>query len=254
MAMIDGQADTFDLDAIAVSDRFRLFGFTRRDDYVAYLWVLRALDRLRGAHVAQAHTDDVAEVLAEFATAHETVTRNLTSLRGRLDNLVDDGLLHRLEDASRAGSLARYRNRNRQSVYQFSELGHRAYTAVEGVLAARVEDANLSRLVFSDTVRDLHELAEANRDQYPPGSRGTGRRAAVDAVRRRPRRLGAPVDGRPGLVLRRQRGIPRRRAGRCYPRRAMYDLFHAFTYPQKGSSNDTRKSPLTWEPPYGIEP
>ncbi len=160
MAMINHQTDAFDLDALAVSDRFRLFGFTRRDDYVAYLWVLRALDRLRGARMAQAHTDDVAEVLAEFAAAHETVPRNLASLRGRLDNLVDDGVLHRLEDASRAGSLARYRNR--QSVYQFSELGHRAYTAVEGVLAARVEDANLSRLVFSDILRDLHGLAEAN--------------------------------------------------------------------------------------------
>jgi Protein of unknown function (DUF2397) len=85
----------------------------------------------------------------------------LTSLRGRLDNLTDDGILHRLEDASRAGSLARYRNR--QSVYQFSELGHRAYAAVEGVLAARVQDANLSRLVFSDILRDMRGLAEANR-------------------------------------------------------------------------------------------
>jgi len=160
MAMINGQVDAFDLDALAVSDRFRLFGFTRRDDYLAYLWVLRALDRLRAAHVAQAHTDDVAEVLAEFAVGYETVPSNLTSLRGRLDNLADDGVLHRLEDASRAGSLARYRNR--QSVYQFSELGHRAYTAVEGVLAARVEDASLSRLVFSDILRDLHGLAEAN--------------------------------------------------------------------------------------------
>ena len=34
----------YDLDALAVSDRFRLFNFTRRDDYVAYLWVLRAMD------------------------------------------------------------------------------------------------------------------------------------------------------------------------------------------------------------------
>ncbi len=160
MALINGQADAFDLDALVVSDRFRLFGFTRRDDYVAYLWVLRALDRLRAAHVAQAHTDDVAEILADFAVGYETVPSNLTSLRSRLDNLADDGLLHRLEDASRVGSLARYRNR--QSVYQFSELGHRAYTAVEAVLAARVEDANLSRLVFSDILRDLHGLAEAN--------------------------------------------------------------------------------------------
>jgi uncharacterized protein (TIGR02677 family) len=161
MAIPDDQADPFNLDALAVSDRFRLFGFTRRDDYLAYLWVLRALDRLRGAHVAQAHTDDVAEVLAELAAHHDSVPRNLTSLRDRLDNLADDGLLHRLEDASRAGSLARYRNR--QSVYQFSELGHRAFTAVEGVLAARVQDANLSRLVFSDILRDLNGLAEANR-------------------------------------------------------------------------------------------
>ncbi len=161
MAVLNDQADPFNLDALAVSDRFRLFGFTRRDDYVAYLWVLRAMDRLRGAHVAQAHTDDVAEVLAELAAAHNSVPRNLISLRGRLDNLTDDGVLHRLEDASRAGSLARYRNR--QSVYQFSELGHRAYTAVEGVLAARVHDANLSRLMFSDILRDLQGLAEANR-------------------------------------------------------------------------------------------
>src|SRR5580658_632184 len=129
MAMAGGSADSFDLDALAVSDRFRLFNFTRRDDYLAYLWVLRAMDRLRGMHVAQSHSDDVAAGLSELAAAH-------------------DGVLHRLEDASRAGSLARYRNR--QSVYQFTELGHRAYMAVEGVLAARVQDANLSRLVFSD--------------------------------------------------------------------------------------------------------
>jgi uncharacterized protein (TIGR02677 family) len=161
MAALADQADRYDLDTIAVSDRFRLFHFTRRDDYVAYLWVLRAMDRLRGMHVAQSHTDDVAGVLAELGAAHDGVPENVTNLRDRLDNLVDDGILHRLEDASRAGSLARYRNR--QSVYQFSELGHRAYAAVEGVLAARVQDANLSRLAFSDILRDLHDLAAANR-------------------------------------------------------------------------------------------
>jgi hypothetical protein len=146
MAIASGQAGSYDLDALAVSDRFRLFNFTRRDDYVAYLWVLRAMDRLRGMHVAQSHTDDVAEVLAELAATHDSVAEDVGNLRNRLDYLSDDGVLHRLEDASRAGSLARYRNR--QSVYQFSELGHRAYMAVEGVLAARVQDANMSRLVF----------------------------------------------------------------------------------------------------------
>jgi uncharacterized protein (TIGR02677 family) len=162
MAMAGSRPGPYDLDSFAVGDRFRLFNFTRRDDYVAYLWILRAMDRLRGMHAAQSHTDDVAAALTELASTHDSVPANLGNLRDRLDNLFDDGVLHRLEDASRAGSLARYRNR--QSVYQFTELGHRAYTAVEGVLAARVQDANLSRLVFSDILRDLQGLAKANRD------------------------------------------------------------------------------------------
>ena len=155
---------SLDLDALAVSDRFRLFNFTRRDDHLAYLWVLRALERLRAVHHVQAHTEDVAQALTELAGLHEDVPEfdDLTALRGRLDALADDQILHRLEDAARAGSLARYRNR--QSVYQFSELGHRAYTAVEGVLAARVQDANLSRLVFSDILEDLRALHAATRD------------------------------------------------------------------------------------------
>jgi uncharacterized protein (TIGR02677 family) len=156
------ERNSLDLDALAVSDRFRLFNFTRRDDHVAYLWVLRALDRLRAVHQVQAHPDDVASALAELAAAHDEVPR-LDGLREKLDALAEDGVVHRLEDASRAGSLARYRNR--QSVYQFSELGYRAFAAVEDVLSARIRDANLSRLVFSDILDDLRALAAATRRQ-----------------------------------------------------------------------------------------
>jgi uncharacterized protein (TIGR02677 family) len=162
----DPESDSLDLDALAVSDRLRLFNFTRRDDHIAYLWVLRALDRLRVVHQVQAHSEDVAQALAELAAAHQAVPikdmpafHDQMRLRERLDALADDQILHRLEDASRAGSLARYRNR--QSVYQFSELGYRAYAAVEDVLAARVRDANLSRLVFSDILDDLRALHTA---------------------------------------------------------------------------------------------
>jgi len=154
-----GERNSLDLDALAVSDRFRLFNFTRRDDHVAYLWVLRALDRLRGVHQVQAHTDDVATALAELAAVYDEAPRLDGSLREKLDALAEDGMVHRLEDASRAGSLARYRNR--QSVYQFSELGYRAFAAVEDVLSARIRDANLSRLVFSDILDDLKALAAA---------------------------------------------------------------------------------------------
>ena len=155
--------DALDLDALAVSDRFRLFNFTRRDDHVAYLWVLRALERLRAVHQVQAHSEDVAQALSELARNHGDVPAiEDAKLRERLDALAEDQILHRLEDASRAGSLARYRNR--QSVYQFSELGYRAYAAVEDVLKARVRDANLSRLVFSDILEDLKGLAGATRN------------------------------------------------------------------------------------------
>jgi hypothetical protein len=102
------ERNSLDLDALAVSDRFRLFNFTRRDDHVAYLWVLRALDRLRGVHQVQAHTDDVAAALAELAALHDEASRlDGSSLREKLDALADDGMVHRLEDASRVGSLAR---------------------------------------------------------------------------------------------------------------------------------------------------
>ena len=158
-----GERNPLDLDALAVSDRFRLFNFTRRDDHVAYLWVLRALDRLRSVHQVQAHTDDVAAAVAELAAVHDEIPGLNGTLREKLDALAEDGIVHRLEDASRAGSLARYRNR--QSVYQFSELGYRAFAAVEDVLSARIRDANLSRLVFSDILDDLKVLAAATRAQ-----------------------------------------------------------------------------------------
>jgi uncharacterized protein (TIGR02677 family) len=157
------ERNSLDLDALAVGDRFRLFNFTRRDDHVAYLWVLRALDRLRAVHQVQAHPDEVAAALAELAAVHDEVPQVDGGLREKLDALAEDGVVHRLEDASRAGSLARYRNR--QSVYQFSELGYRAFAAVEDVLSARIRDANLSRLVFSDILDDLRALAAAARAQ-----------------------------------------------------------------------------------------
>ncbi|HYS33115.1 MAG TPA: TIGR02677 family protein [Streptosporangiaceae bacterium] len=173
-----GERNALDLDALAVSDRFRLFNFTRRDDHVAYLWVLRALDRLRAVHQVQAHSDEVAAALAELAAFHDEAPRLDGSLREKLDALAEDGMVHRLEDASRAGSLARYRNR--QSVYQFSELGYRAFAAVEDVLAARISDANLSRLVFSDILDDLKSLAAAVRDA--DGQQVYRRLSRLDAV------------------------------------------------------------------------
>lgn len=152
------------LDALAISDRFRLLNFVKRDDHLAYLWILRAIDRLRAVHRVQVGVGDIAAVLREFSSVyHDVPLLEDVTLRQRLDMLAadDERVLHRLDDASRAGSLARYRNR--QSVYQFTELGYRAFTLLEDLLSVRVRDANLSRLAFSDILDDLRSLAEANR-------------------------------------------------------------------------------------------
>jgi hypothetical protein len=70
---------SLDLDALAVSDRFRLFNFTRRDDHLAYLWVLCALERLRAVHHVQAHTEDVAQGLADRTCVRRSLPGSATS-------------------------------------------------------------------------------------------------------------------------------------------------------------------------------
>ncbi|MGH3293470.1 MAG: TIGR02677 family protein, partial [Trebonia sp.] len=69
-------------------------------------------------------------------------------------------------DGTRAANLAEYRNRH--YVYQFTQAGYRAYRAVEEVLSASLEDAQLSRLVFPDILADLRTLAEAARSGDAP--------------------------------------------------------------------------------------
>lgn len=150
-----------DFDQLTLEERLRLFAFTQRENHLAYYWVLRALDRLRETHRPQAGPGEVAEALAELAREHHGVPDPGDSLRKLLDDLRDEDVLHRAEDASRAGSLANYRNRN--SIYQFTEIGYRTYQAVQAVLSARVSDANLSRLVVTELLRDLRALAAANR-------------------------------------------------------------------------------------------
>ncbi len=170
-----------------------------------------------------------AVALAELAAVHEDVPahHDLVRLRERLDALADDQILHRLEDASRAGSLARYRNR--QSVYQFSELGYRAYAAVEDVLAARIRDANLSRLVFSDILDDLRALAAA----VAAGDQRPGVPAAVTAGHRPrrhvpPRGAVPPDAGRAHAVDRHlARDVPEVQERAAHP----HDRFHGRARP-----------------------
>nr|WP_277605607.1 TIGR02677 family protein [Glycomyces sp. L485] len=140
----------------------RLFSFITADQRHDYLWVLRAIDMARANYQVVLSTEAVARALDALAERDGGCPRgDEVELAARLDSLDEWGVLDRTQDAARAATLAEYRRRH--SVYQFTEAGHRAFTAVESVLGATMEEASLSRTVFQDLLEDLGQLAEANR-------------------------------------------------------------------------------------------
>ena len=156
----------FGLAAFTQDDRLRLFAFASAEKAVQYLWTLRAMERSRANYVVLLHANDVAaaltELAGEYADRAEVPRLTGEDLTPLLDQLFGWQLLDRSYDGARAATLTEYRNRH--YVYQFSQAGYRAYRAVEEVLAARLDDATLSRLVLPELLADLGELAAANRE------------------------------------------------------------------------------------------
>ncbi|MGD9529845.1 TIGR02677 family protein [Pseudonocardia sp.] len=148
----------FGIDAFTLDDRMRLFHFLAAEKRTSYLWLLRAFDRARANYQVLLHTPDVAVHLEELAAEHPDCALP-DDLAAALDALVAWGNLDRGQDAARAATVQEYRNRH--SVYQLTDAGYRAYRAVEQVLAARLDDATLSRLVFPDILADLRALVTA---------------------------------------------------------------------------------------------
>ncbi|MFI1917704.1 TIGR02677 family protein [Nocardia sp. NPDC020380] len=145
------------------ADRLRLFSFATAEKRADYLWVLRAFDTARAAYVVLLHASDVAETLTRCPGAPALTPTEVGPL---LEQLHQWGVLERSYDGTRAATLAEYRNRH--FVYQFSQAGYQAYRAVSDVLAARLDEAALSRLVLPELLADLHTLAEANRGGDAP--------------------------------------------------------------------------------------
>ncbi|MET8423238.1 TIGR02677 family protein [Nocardia sp. NPDC004860] len=145
------------------ADRLRLFSFATAEKRADYLWVLRAFDTARAAYVVLLHASDVADSLDRCPGAPALTATEVGPL---LEQLHQWGVLERSYDGTRAATLAEYRNRH--FVYQFSQAGYQAYRAVSDVLAARLDEAALSRLVLQELLADLHTLAEANKSADAP--------------------------------------------------------------------------------------
>jgi uncharacterized protein (TIGR02677 family) len=154
----------FGIDAFTADDRLRLFHFAAAEKRHEYLWLLRAFDRARANYQVLMHVADAQAALD--AMVEERPDAQASDVQSLLDSLADWQVLDRSYDGTRAANLAEYRNRH--YVYQFTQAGYRAYRAVEDVLSASLEDAQLSRLVFPDILADLQALAEAAREGDAP--------------------------------------------------------------------------------------
>jgi len=150
----------FGIDAFTLDDRLRLFHFAAAEKRHEYLWLLRAFDRARANYQVLIHAADAQTMLAGLAETNPEAG-TVGDVQVLLDALAEWQVLDRSYDGTRAANLAEYRNRH--YVYQFTQAGYRAYRAVEEVLGASLEDAQLSRLVFPDILADLVTLAEAAR-------------------------------------------------------------------------------------------
>src|SRR5690606_4359051 len=138
-------------------ERLRLFSFATAEKRADYLRVLRAFDSARAAYVVLLHADDVADWIARTEAggrgdAPAGVPLPSAEIGPLLEQLHRWGVLERSYDGTRAATLAEYRNRH--YVYQFAQAGFQAYRAVAGVLAARMDDASLSRLVLPELLAD----------------------------------------------------------------------------------------------------
>ncbi|WP_420497658.1 TIGR02677 family protein [Parafrankia soli] len=160
----DVPGGAFGIAAFTADDRLRLFHFAATEKRHEYLWLLRALDRARADYQVLVHVADAQAALD--ALAEERPDARVSDVQSLLDSLADWKVLDRSYDGTRAANLAEYRNRH--YVYQFTQAGYRAYRAVEDVLSASLEDAQLSRLVFPDILADLRALAEAVREGDAP--------------------------------------------------------------------------------------
>ena len=150
----------FGIDAFTLDDRLRLFHFAAAEKRQEYLWLLRAFDRARANYQVLMHASDACAVLGQLA-AEQPEAATAGDVQVLLDALAEWQVLDRSYDGTRAANLAEYRNRH--YVYQFTQAGYRAFRAVEDVLTASLEDAQLSRLVFPDILADLRALAGAVR-------------------------------------------------------------------------------------------
>ncbi|MDZ7732579.1 MAG: DUF2397 family protein [Acidimicrobiia bacterium] len=127
-------------------ERLRLFGWAAAEDRRLYLAILRAFERARESYTVQLRPPELADALADGPAA----ALDADGLVRHLDYLADAGVLERSQDAARVASVEDYKRR--RPVYQFTELGWRAFRNVDEVLRARPGEGQLQRVRCSRAI------------------------------------------------------------------------------------------------------
>lgn len=136
--------------------RLRLFAFTQSDKRLGYLAVLGRFDTEREHSRLQLAA---ADLVGADPVDGPPLPRTEEAALAALDQLHSWGLLDRVQDDRRVRTIAEYRQR--RSVYQMTELGWLAWSAVQGVLDAEAGEAELRRLVLTKVGEELVALEAA---------------------------------------------------------------------------------------------
>lgn len=139
---------------LRAEDRLDLLRWVAAPERSTYLAILEVFDTARASYNVQLRPTDVLASLTEAG-----VTVDAEALGRALDALHGWRVLERSFDSSRVASIEEYRRR--RPVFQFTELGERAYRGVRELLEAEPGEGQLQRFALREIAEQLEVLERA---------------------------------------------------------------------------------------------
>ncbi len=149
---LEGSGDP--LRSMRDEDRLNLLRWVAVAERSTYLAILAVFDSAKASYDVQLRPADVQVALQSAKTEIEA-----EALGRYLDSLHQWGVLERSFDSSRVASIEEYRRR--RPVFQFTELGERAYRGVRELLDAEPGEGHLQRFALREIAEQLEVLHAA---------------------------------------------------------------------------------------------
>ncbi len=173
MAQTDEPSMQSDAERILIDERLDLLRWAAAPERTVYLAILAVFDDAKAGYDIQLRPHDVLAALASNGTDVDP-----DGLGRYLDSLHQWRVLERSFDASRVSSIEEYRRR--RPVFQFTELGERAYRGVRQLLETQLGEGRLQRFALREIAEQLDVLHQA--EMVADGERALGALNRVDLV------------------------------------------------------------------------